>query len=188
MQASIDQAIINATRQQSCIPPVLFGLGVEADHIVGSKLLVNKLSRLGFSVSTDEVVEYKQSIMENEDMGELISLYFPWLFSQWLADNIDHSVRTLDGKGILHVMGIVCSTTTMHCSVGYSTMHPIQRQKIKKVANFIKNKSIAVTTYILPEEFGLSKLVFKASAKLVSSFCEPEYFAFDFIWHTTIFL
>ena len=41
--------------RRSCIPPILFGLGVEADHVVGSKWLVNELSRLGFSVSTDEV-------------------------------------------------------------------------------------------------------------------------------------
>ena len=71
-QASIGQAIINATRPRSCIPPILFGLGVEADHIVGSKWLVNELSRLGFRVSADEVTRCKQSVMENEDVGELI--------------------------------------------------------------------------------------------------------------------
>ena len=71
-QASIGQAIINATRPRSCIPPILFGLGVEADHIVGSKWLFNELSRLGFRVSADEVTRCKQSVMENEDVGELI--------------------------------------------------------------------------------------------------------------------
>ena len=71
-QASIGQAIIYATRPRSCIPPILFGLGVEADHIVGSKWLVNELSRLGFRVSADEVTRCKQSVMENEDVGELI--------------------------------------------------------------------------------------------------------------------
>ena len=81
-QASIDQAIINATRPRSCIPPVLFGLGVEADHIAGSKWLVNELSRLGFRVSTDEVTRYEQSVMKNEDVGELISMYFLGSFSQ----------------------------------------------------------------------------------------------------------
>ena len=32
----------------------LFGLGVELDHVFGSKWLVNELARLGFSVSYDE--------------------------------------------------------------------------------------------------------------------------------------
>ena len=48
-QASFGQAIINAIRPRSYIPPILFGLGVEADHVVGSKWLVNELNRLGFS-------------------------------------------------------------------------------------------------------------------------------------------
>ena len=45
-----------------------------------------------------------------------------------------------------------------------------------------------MTTSIPPEESGLSKLVFKASAELVPSFCEPENFALNFLWHTAIFL
>ena len=45
-----------------------------------------------------------------------------------------------------------------------------------------------MTTYISPEESGLSKLVFKASEKLVPSFCEPENFSLNFLWHTAIFL
>ena len=52
--------------------------------------------------------------MENEDAGELISMYFPRS-----ADNVDHNVRTLDGKGTIHAMWIVCSTTSMHHSLGY---------------------------------------------------------------------
>ena len=66
----------------------------------------------------------------------------------------------------------------MHCSVDYSKMRSIQHLKIKEVANFIKNKGIAVTTYIPSEESGLSKLVFKASTELASSFCERESFTF----------
>ena len=71
-------------------------------------------SRLGFSASTDEVTRYKQSVMENEDVAELISMYFPRS-----ADNVDHNVRTLDENGTLHAFEIVCSTTSMHRSVCY---------------------------------------------------------------------
>ena len=76
-QASIGQAIANAARPGSCIAAILFGVGAEAEHVVGSKWLVKKLSRLGFGVSIVEVTQYKQSVMENEDVGELISIYFP---------------------------------------------------------------------------------------------------------------
>ena len=104
------------------------------------------MSRLGFGVRIDEVTQYKQSVMENEDVGELISIYFPESFTQWSAGNINHNVKTLDGKSPLHALGIVCSTTSMHRSGDYSKMRSIQHLKIKKVANLIKNKGIAVTT------------------------------------------
>ena len=45
-----------------------------------------------------------------------------------------------------------------------------------------------MTTSIPPEDSGLSKLVFKASAELVPSFCGPENLAQNFLWHTAIFL
>ncbi len=54
-QTSIGHAIVQATRHKSVIMPILFGLGVEMDHVFGSKWLVNELARLGFSVSYDEV-------------------------------------------------------------------------------------------------------------------------------------
>ena len=117
--------------------------------------------------------------MENEDVGELISMYFAGSFTQWSADNINHNVKTLDGKGSRHAVEIVCSTTSMHRSVGYSKMLSIQHQKIKKVVNLIKNKNIAVTTYIPPEESRLSKLVFKASTELIPSFCENFILSFS---------
>ena len=53
-------------------------------------------------------------------------------------------------------------------------MRRIERQKIKKLVNLIKNKGITVTTYISRGESGLLKLVFKASAELVPLFCKPK--------------
>jgi len=32
---------------------------------------------------------------------------FPARFTQWVADNIDHNVATLDGLGTFHGMGII---------------------------------------------------------------------------------
>ena len=48
------------------------GLGVEMDHSFSSKWLINELNTLGFSVSYDEVVRYKQSGTENEDTTNML--------------------------------------------------------------------------------------------------------------------
>ena len=68
IQNSIGQAMVYSTRPRSVIPPIPFGVGIEMDHIFGSKWLINKLSRLGFSVSYDEVNRYKQSVIENNNI------------------------------------------------------------------------------------------------------------------------
>ena len=53
-------AIVQPARERSVKTPKLFGLGVEMDHVFGSKWLVNELACLGYSISYDEVNRYKQ--------------------------------------------------------------------------------------------------------------------------------
>lgn len=55
---------MQSSRPRSVITPTLFGVGVEMDHVFGSKWLINELSHLGFSISYDEVTKYKQSVIK----------------------------------------------------------------------------------------------------------------------------
>ena len=98
-QNSIGHCIVQAARPRSVIKPTLFGLGVEVDHVFGSKWLTNELSRLGFSISYDKVTRYKQSVIQSESLENLLTEYSPGTFTQWVADNVDHNVATLDGQG-----------------------------------------------------------------------------------------
>ena len=59
-QAAICHSTVQAARPKSVISPLLFGLGVELDHLYRSKWLVTELARLGFSVSYDDVTRYNQ--------------------------------------------------------------------------------------------------------------------------------
>ena len=56
------------------------------------------MSRLGFSISYDEVTRFKQSVIQSESFENLITEYFPATFTQWVADNVDHNVATLMDK------------------------------------------------------------------------------------------
>ena len=95
-QNSIGQCccIVQAARPRSVITPTLFGLGVELDHVFGSKWLINELSRLGFSIAYDEVNRYKQSVIQNESLENLLTEYPQGTFTQWVADNVDHNIRS----------------------------------------------------------------------------------------------
>ena len=109
--SSIGQCIVYAARPQHAIPPVVFGLGVQLDHMFGSRWLVNQLYRLGFSISHEEVNRYNQSVLQTEQVEERISTNASG-FIQWSVVNVDHNTVTLDGKNTFHGMGIIASTTS----------------------------------------------------------------------------
>ena len=104
----IGQCITQATRPRSIMCPLLFGLGVELNKTFGSKWLAGHISRLGYRISYDEVLRYKQSVVESmngvENMNESSN------FTQWVADNVDHNINTLTGKGTFDGIGIISVT------------------------------------------------------------------------------
>ena len=60
------------TRPRSTIFPIPFGLGVEIDHVTGSKWVVTELHKLGFSITYDEVLCFKQNVVRNIDVENTI--------------------------------------------------------------------------------------------------------------------
>ena len=104
-QIATGHCIVQASRPRSVISPVLFGVGVTVDHLVGSKALVQMLARLGLSITVDEINKYKQSIVQSVE--EDLSASSPAAFTQWSADNVDHNIVTLDGLGTFHGMRLI---------------------------------------------------------------------------------
>lgn len=54
------------------MPPALFNLAVELDHVFGLRWLINQLHKLGFCESFDEVLKFKQVVVTNESMDDLL--------------------------------------------------------------------------------------------------------------------
>ena len=48
-------------------------------------------------------------------------------FVQFSADNVDHKIRTMDGKDTFHGIGIIASITP-----GVKVSHPVHRLKVSK--------------------------------------------------------
>ena len=185
-QVSVGQCIVNVTRPRSVIAPIPFGLGVEVDHVFGSKWLLNELSALGFSVSPDEVLRYRQSVTENENTADLLKECLPGSFTQWMADSADHNPMTLDGKGSLHAVGS-CAATTYHGDTPYNHLPQIIRQKRKPASTVTHGKGIPVIQYNPPQESGLSKLFFKHMLKLQTPYALPPDTTVDMLWHAAYF-
>lgn len=89
----------------------MFGLGIELDHIFGSTWLIDELFQLG--ISYQEVALYKQSVLQDESVSTLLPPPSPE-FIQWAADNVDHNIKTLNGEGTFHGMGITAMSMNVH--------------------------------------------------------------------------
>ena len=90
-------------KPNSAIRPLLFALGIEIDHAIGSKSLLIELSKPGYIISSDEVKGYKKSFMMNESTRPTSVITG---FTQFAADHVDHNVCSLDGRGIFHDMRV----------------------------------------------------------------------------------
>ncbi|KAL5022622.1 hypothetical protein ScPMuIL_001777 [Solemya velum] len=106
---SIGQAIMQAARPRVLQAPLLLGLGVQMHFHFASRFLIDTLDSLGYSCSYSEVQGYERSAAIT--CGTDIPGYIPGQFIQYVADNVDHNIRTLDGKDTFHGMGIIANVT-----------------------------------------------------------------------------
>jgi len=155
-QASIGQCLMHAIRPRSMLPPVLFGLTVELDHVFRSRWLLDHLAKLAFCMGSKEATRYKQSVVENESASDWLKRNMAGSFHHWIADNADHNMRTLDGKGRFHAIAVIVATTGRN--VNEKNLPKIPRIKLKTVSTLMEKKNIPILRYIRPNVGGLAKI------------------------------
>ena len=179
--------IMQCVQNQVKRPQSTHDIVLYSDHVFGSKWLLNQLSKLGWSVGPEEVTRYKQNVV----CGERIEDYLKGTFSDDVfhhhsADNADHNIATLDGKGTLHAMGILVSATSKGAKV--QRLPPIARGKMRRVSDVISKKGVPIVPYILPAKSGLSSIFFKPMVELQSPHVMPKDIILDLMWHAARFL
>ena len=114
--------------------PLLFRLADELDHLYGSKWLTDELYRLGFLISYSEVTRFKQAVMSSRSLDSQTTLLSSEnAFIQYIADNVDHNIATLDGKDTFHGMGIIAATTNQRGNI-------IKELIVKRPKNLLKTE------------------------------------------------
>jgi len=68
----------------------------------------------------------------------LLAEYLSGAFTQWVADNVDHNVASLDGTGSLHGMGIIAVSTPKDIVPLYATSRVISRKPRVKVTELVR--------------------------------------------------
>ena len=110
--AAVGQAIMQAARPRAIIAPLQLGLGLQMHHHFASKFLIETLNNLGFSSSYSEVMLYERNAAVTADPNN--NTLSCGQFIQYTADDIDHNLRTIDGKNTFHGMGIISCITPEH--------------------------------------------------------------------------
>lgn len=145
-QVSIGQAILQTMRPKTSLAPIMFGVGVEMDHVFGSKWLIDELYRLVFSISYDEVTLFIQSVVQDEDYNTLMPP-LDQTFTQWPSDNVDHNICTLTGEGTFHGMGIIAFYSKCQAA---SATRPIKRKARVTAEDLVIGKGIPMKPFINP--------------------------------------
>lgn len=102
---SIAHSIIAATRPKSFVSSLQVGLAAYLHSKFGSKNLVNVISALGFCTSYTEAEIFQLSAVLHPETNDAKG------FIQFVADNADVNVHTLDGLGTFHSMGMINCVT-----------------------------------------------------------------------------
>ena len=121
----------------------LWVLALKLHHLFASKFLINQLSKLGFSVSYDEIIRFKQSSVLSTAPGDVTCYPFRGAFTQWVADNVDHNIRTLDSHDTFHGMGIISASTSLS-AMSITPSHTIPRLKVRLPVCELKGKGIKI--------------------------------------------
>ena len=107
--ASIDQAIMQATRPRALMAPLQLGLAVQMHHHFGSRFLIDSLHRHGHCSFYSEVQMFERNAVVtsgtelNIPDGDFLVLY--------VADNVDYNIGTIDCKNAFHGMGLIATIT-----------------------------------------------------------------------------
>ena len=106
------------------------------------------LLHFGFSVTSQEVYQYKQSLVLSGE-GNLPPSS-PGSFTQWSTENVDHNITTVDGLGTFHGMGIISMSISNGpldtLAAGSYGEVPIQRQQRVKVTDIGEAETLPFAT------------------------------------------
>ena len=138
----------------------------------------HRVFSIGFPLTYDEVVRYKQSVLQHNS-GMLTEMdSYPQTFTQFSANNVDHNVATVDGKGTFHGMGIVAISTRSDNTAAEVKRIAVKRVKRRCVTDVVCNKGIAVH---VRKKRGLTELSFLPLHRLMNAYVLPSLMNLDIL-------
>ncbi|XP_061723992.1 uncharacterized protein LOC133530150 [Cydia pomonella] len=149
---ALAHGIVSAARPRTFRSPVLLGLSSLIHHKYASRYLIDLFSGMGFCSTYDETLKFQVSA---------IATYTPKqscpAFTQFVFDNADVNVHTIDGNNTFHTMGgIQCLNPPQTLSLNES----IPRLNYIPQSFMKRYEQISLQTHIKTMNSGLDKVLF----------------------------
>ena len=164
---SLSQAIYSGCKSIKSFPhimPLQFAVAVAADCQFGSKWLNNLLYKFGFAMSYDELVRFKKSVIQHDQIETKISNEQVSLI-QLVGDDTDHDLNTIDGKNTHHGLGSIVVINGDFSKIPYKKVS-IPRAAKSNWASIPDNDAIPILNFKLERDFSLKTTMFRPLPKL----------------------
>jgi len=186
-RTSLGQSIVQAAKPNGCIMPITFGLGIQLDRL-GHRCLQDEVARLGFCMSNAETRRFKSSVMANTDNDSYAATSTEQSvpFTQFVADNFDHNVKTLDGFGTFHGMGIISATVLRGGTFG-SPGGRVQRCSALLASEAINDKGVPLLPFRRLSDAQLDDYVVCPFNELRKPSVEPDILNLENVWQVGMF-
>ena len=122
-------------------PHMQIGLAFQMHHHFRSKFLICILSAMGFCSSYSEVQMFEENAASSIAPDVLDEVLTPDKMVLFAADNVDHNIVTLEGKGAFHGMGMLAAVTPDN-----EVAHTVLRRKLSDL-NTIYKTNVDIVEY-----------------------------------------
>lgn len=172
---SIAHAIIAATRPRTFLSALQVGLAAMINKKYGSKELLKILSSLGFCATYEESLLFEASVLSHPQTLILNDSYFQFVF-----DNADHNVNTIDGKNTFHAMGGIEIITPSDSISGSECVSRLKKIPSADVIGKFGNVNFHI--FQKPATSGMEKITVKNLNELCPMSLDIEILPSDFLW------
>lgn len=152
---ALAHAIMIAVRPKSFLSSIMTAVSVFIYKKFGSKHLLHLLSSMGFSASYEEANRLEGSyVLQARQGAKIVESAVP--FSQFIFDNADFNVNTLDGHHTFHAMGGIMAVTPREA---VATESEVARLKVSSAAKVIADAgTVDLMSYHRPPNAGLKTI------------------------------
>lgn len=139
-ETAIAHDIISSTRRKSFISSLLLSLGVMLNKKYASKELLLILNSLGFCSSYEDIQLFDASVLHQPQDQKINGTFLQYVF-----DNADHNINTIDGRNTFHAMGVIEIATPLNLVKSSNRIEKLKKSPLRSTLVNLEHLTLNVS-------------------------------------------